>query len=180
MKGVLRAQKKSLTHISIGGLCQSGIEGFNVRGFESLERLELSHGATGVNTRFIENLMAPRLKTFCWDFRLEDQQCTEDRSDFADAEEEWLQALLKATAEHNVSLEAVYITFSYPHESSGCFYEGHGPDGYMSCPWILLFRISQQSGVRFYYNKKLVNGWEEAKTPDMKGPYSTVVRYDSD
>lgn len=149
---LLAPHQETLTHIEIGSLC-AGYTPINFSSFPRLEVLRLSnwvYSATAEEAAF--SLLAPRLHTFIWDFRVIDQH-TESWDDFSAPQKEWVVRFAELAAERKSGLRRIKIVF--------CPDEYYGPktrEELEVCvtPWDLMDEARQKMeglGIELTWNK---------------------------
>jgi len=109
---IFAIHKQTLRSIVVTNICRPGLAGLDLSEFESLEYLRLSDATTGCDPALVGNIIdAPRLRTFHWDFTLEDQQHGTGLDAFGQREEDWLRALVDAAVERRSSLRKIMVEF---------------------------------------------------------------------
>jgi hypothetical protein len=107
---LLADHKHTLKSIEIGSLCSEHTP-INLLDFPVLETLNLSHwGYRETPEAAAASILAPRLRTFIWDFRVIDQH-SESWSDFGKEQKEWLLRFTELAAEKKSALEKIQIVF---------------------------------------------------------------------
>ncbi|KAK4443209.1 hypothetical protein QBC34DRAFT_478185 [Podospora aff. communis PSN243] len=130
---LLSRHKTSLKALEIGDTLSHGLEGFDLTGFEALEKLELSYFGTGSRIDPSWGLLnASRLREFCWRIVWENQGYT-SISYFSRQEETWLRELAAVAQARKVPLQKLVIRFD-PEPMM----ESEGPDVY---PWDRMAHI---------------------------------------
>lgn len=110
----LSPHRKALRSIEIGCLFNdrpTGLDGFSLAGFESLETLELPKNSTGSQDGYEKIAAAPRLKTFSWNFQSDDSFMGLCLDHFRQAEEDWIRGLAAAAARRKSPLENIHVIF---------------------------------------------------------------------
>ncbi|KAK4071431.1 uncharacterized protein Triagg1_6092 [Trichoderma aggressivum f. europaeum] len=104
---VISTHKTTLRSLTIGEVQERGLINFDLTDFESLEYLSLSAWATGFDTGYEMNLLAPRLAKFRWSFATR----REDIIDFDDEQENWLRRFAAAAVARKLTLQEIFIQF---------------------------------------------------------------------
>jgi len=114
---LLADHKYTLKSLEIGSLT-SGYTSISLLDFPNLETLNLSHWAYRESPEVsAASLLAPRLHTFIWDFRILDQH-SESWSDFGNEQKEWLLRFAELAAEKRSALRKIEILFCPDEYSS--------------------------------------------------------------
>ena len=116
LHSMLSIHRDTLKTLAIGYLSRSDHKAlFKAVDFPNLEGLELSRWqmskALESPASDADLLLAPKLKTFKWDFSIYDQH-SEAWTDFGDTEENWLRGFLKAAISRKTMLKEVNVTFN--------------------------------------------------------------------
>lgn len=173
-KQVLAIHRSTLRSIKLYAVGISGLAGFDLRDFESLEELSLSSACTGhqnpVRDHMIgvpTNLLAPRLRVFHWDLTLQDQQHCEGLDDFGQEEEDWLRALVREALARGCPLQRIEIEFTpdsgygfngiYPWDRMDALGADLRPYGIKVC-----YNLPSISREEFLDIMKDTKRWEEA------------------
>lgn len=150
LQPILAHQKASLSYVQIAEIFNDGLEGFDVTDFPNLQFLSLSHDLTGLDTTLVPNLVAPGLRIFRWDMKLEDQQCGERLGDFCEPQETWLRVLVATAVERKTALREIRINFRPEGGLQG--HHGFTQDQY---PWDRMDKLANEfrpHGIDLTYN----------------------------
>jgi hypothetical protein len=114
---LLAPHQDTLKSIEIGRL-GSGYTPISFLQFSRLEILQLSHWEYRASPEeAAASLLAPRLHTFIWDFRIIDQH-TKSWSDFSTPQQEWILRFAELAKERKSKLSKIEIVF-HPHVYQG-------------------------------------------------------------
>ncbi|KAK0755688.1 hypothetical protein N5P37_011767 [Trichoderma harzianum] len=150
LQPILTVHKSTLSAIRIRALNRSGLDGFNLSGFQALRELSLSHGLTGTDPTLVAGLLSPRLRSFHWDMTFEDQQHDEFFFHFGEPEENWLRKLAMAAIGRKSTLEIISIKFRPTDGEWGC----------TVYPWDRMddvARYVQPYGIRLFYTTPTIS-----------------------
>lgn len=90
-----------------------GLTNFNLHPFTSLTHLTLPRRLTGTDPSLVHQLLAPRLRVFCWDLTVERYwRRILKEADLQSAEGTWLRALAREAAARRASLRTVKIDYA--------------------------------------------------------------------
>lgn len=153
MLGVwLSSHKDSLQTIDIGFLSRAGRGPLlDVSGFPSLTSLKLSRHSFSDRLESLpesdpQQLLAPNLETFTWDFDSDDGDPV-PWNGFGELEERWLEGFVKTAGSKSPLLKTIRIIFRPDEEDS------KASDGY---PWDRLDRVRERCrplGIRLEYDE---------------------------
>lgn len=158
-RSILAPHKTSLKSIELEGFGEGrrGLEEFDLTDFESLEELTLFYSATGCDTGYEANLLAPNLRTFRWHFDDFDQQHAPPLWLFGQPQQEWLRRLTTAAIASRSSLRRIEICFhpDFDHGIRGSEEERKA----LGYPWDRMDAIAeeiQSVGIELTYNSPTV------------------------
>ncbi|PVI04576.1 hypothetical protein DM02DRAFT_468673, partial [Periconia macrospinosa] len=159
----LLIHKDTLKHVQMGYLSRrrGGRRLFNATLFPHLEFLGLSRWQSDEESlkseADIANLLGPSVKTFLWDFGINDQH-PEDWSDFEELEETWIRRLAQAAIDTKAALTTIRIQFDP--------YEWYSED-YKYYPWDRMDSIKDDicdpNGLALIYSEPCVTKEEWLK-----------------
>jgi hypothetical protein len=180
---LLSIHRETLQTLDIGYLTQSTTAMIDVSTFPNLRYLKLSRWSFPQALEFSEAeaqlLLAPRLKTFGWDFSIMDQH-SEEWTDFGKREEQWLKDFGIFSSSYKSQLQKIEITFRPANWSTT------KADGY---PWERMDSVREhirQVGVALEYNLPEVTKerWleyvEEASTCRAKYARTQQVQFEEE
>ncbi|KAM5354682.1 hypothetical protein ACJ41O_001329 [Fusarium nematophilum] len=108
---ILMSQKSHLKRLHLYGLGRKAIGSLDLSDFHRLESLTLSDWDTGRGTHYLEGLIAPNLRRFCWTFEIHDRQL-ESLLDLGQEEEDWIRALASAAIRRRAALREIHIQYN--------------------------------------------------------------------
>ena len=110
-QALLEPHQDTLQRIEIGSLTGGGFTPINFLSFPNLQVLQLSHWAYRETPEVAaSSLLAPRLHTFIWDFRVLYLE-NKPREDFGVEQKEWLIDFCRLGREKRSALKKVKILF---------------------------------------------------------------------
>jgi hypothetical protein len=108
---LLADHQNTLKSIEIGSLPSVGFSPINFMEYPKLEKLHLSYWVYRETAEAAAaSILAPKLHTFIWDFRIIDQH-TESCSDFDEPQKEWLLKFAELAAARHSALKKIKIIF---------------------------------------------------------------------
>jgi hypothetical protein len=114
---LLHGHRESLRSIEIGALGREMIN-INLLDFTKLETLNLSRWVFDFTPEIAcATLLAPKLRTFIWDFTIEDQH-SESWTSFGQEQRDWITTFAKLAVAQKSALRQIKIVFN-PDEGSG-------------------------------------------------------------
>lgn len=118
LQSILAIHSTTLRSIDISTIDCPGLSGFDMRPFERLEELRLTHCTmfgTGeiavVDSQNIALLLAPRLRFFHFDLIFDDKLGRKELDSFGVAEQNWLRVFAQMAVEQNCPLQEIRIEF---------------------------------------------------------------------